>query len=95
MADKELEQFKTDLLQSVRDMKAGRAAHTTVVEPTVAALARAKAGLSQSAFAALLGVSARTLQDWEQGRRNPTGAAQTLLRVAVKHPEALRDLMPV
>ena len=89
---KEMEQFQADLLKSVKDMKAGRAARTTQVEPTVAALARAKVGLSQSTFAALLGVSARTLQDWEQGRRNPTGAAQTLLRVVVKHQEALRDL---
>ncbi|BCQ23362.1 helix-turn-helix domain-containing protein [Caballeronia sp. NK8] len=90
--DKELEEFQADLLQSVRDMKKGRAARTTRVEPTVAALARAKVGVSQSEFAALLGVSIRTFQDWEQGRRNPTGAAQTLLRVAVAHPEALRDL---
>lgn len=90
--DKELEKFQADLLQSVRDMKKGLAARTTRVEPTVAALARAKVGVSQSEFAALLGVSIRTFQDWEQGRRNPTGAAQTLLRVAVAHPEALRDL---
>ncbi|MFD1556146.1 helix-turn-helix domain-containing protein [Paraburkholderia silviterrae] len=90
--DKELEQFQADLLKSVREMKSGRAARTTRVEPTAAALARAKVGLSQSAFAALLGVSTRTLQDWEQGRRQPTGAAQTLLRVAELHPEALRDL---
>jgi putative transcriptional regulator len=90
--DKELEQFQADLLKSVRDMKAGRAARVTKVEPTVASLARAKVGLSQSAFAMLLGVSVRTLQDWEQGRREPTGAAQTLLRVAAAHPEALRDL---
>lgn len=47
-------------------------------------------GLAQQAFALLLGVSARTLQDWEQGRRRPTaGAAKTLLRVAVAHPECL------
>jgi putative transcriptional regulator len=90
--DKELEQFQADLLKSVGEMKAGRAARTTRVEPTAAALARAKVRLSQSAFAALLGVSTRTLQDWEQGRRQPTGAAQTLLRVAALHPEALRDL---
>ncbi len=56
--------------------------------------ARAKVGVSQSAFAKLIGVSLRTLQDWEQGRRQPTGAAQTLLRVASQHPEALRDLYP-
>ncbi len=87
-----MEQFQTDLLKSVREMKSGRAARTTRVEPTAAALARAKVGLSQNAFAALLGVSTRTLQDWEQGRRQPTGAAQTLLRVAELHPEALRDL---
>ena len=90
--DTELEQFQADLLKSVRDMKAGRAARSTQVEPTVAALARAKVGLSQSAFAAMLGVSVRTLQDWEQGRREPTGAARTLLRVAITHPDALRDL---
>jgi putative transcriptional regulator len=90
--DKELEKFQADLLQSVRDMKAGRAARINKVEPTTASLARAKVGLSQGAFAALLGVSTRTLQDWEQGRREPTGAARTLLRVAALHPEALRDL---
>ncbi|HWX12520.1 MAG TPA: helix-turn-helix domain-containing protein [Trinickia sp.] len=91
--DREPEQFQTGLLKSVRDMKAGRAARKTKVEPTVASVARAKVGLSQGAFAALLGVSVRTtLQDWEQGRREPTRAAQTLLRVAAAHPEALRDL---
>ena len=55
-------------------------------------MARAHVGLSQREFAELLGVSPRTLQDWEQGRREPTGAARTLLRVAVKHPEVLREL---
>jgi putative transcriptional regulator len=48
--------------------------------------------LSQSRFAALLGISVRTLQEWEQGRRSPTGAAKTLLRVAETHPEILREL---
>ena len=63
-----------------------------VVRADMAAEARAKVGLSQQAFALLLGVSARTLQDWEQGRRSPTGAAKTLLRVAVAHPEVLQEL---
>lgn len=90
--DKEIKQFHSDVLQGVRDMKAGRAARKTRVEPTEASVARAKVGMSQSEFANLLGVSVRTYQDWEQGRRNPTGAAQTLLRVAVAHPEALRDV---
>ncbi|WP_166363117.1 helix-turn-helix domain-containing protein [Pseudomonas akapageensis] len=93
--DNEMEQFQKDLLTSVRQMKAGKAARVTEVKLSVASEARAKVGISQSAFAQLLGVSLRTLQDWEQGRRQPTGAAQTLLRVASQHPEALRDLQPV
>jgi putative transcriptional regulator len=91
----ELEQFQQDLLDSVRQMKAGKAARVTEVPLSAAAEARAKMGISQSAFAKLIGVSLRTLQDWEQGRRQPTGAAQTLLRVASQHPEVLRDLQPV
>ena len=90
--DDELKQFQEDLLTSVRQMKTGQAACSTQVQLSVAAQARATVGVSQSAFAKLLGVSLRTLQDWEQGRRQPTGAAQTLLRVASQHPEALMDL---
>ena len=89
----EMEQFQNDLLESVRQMKAGKAARTTVVALTPAADARVKVGVSQSEFAALLGVSVRTLQDWEQGRREPSGAARTLLRVAQAHPEVLRGLV--
>ena len=54
--------------------------------------ARAATGLSQAAFAKLLGVSVRTLQEWEQGRRVPSGAAATLLRIAARHPAALLEL---
>jgi len=49
-------------------------------------------GLSQSQFAALLGVSVSTLQNWEQGRRKLRGAAQVLLQVAAKHPETVWDV---
>jgi len=59
---------------------------------SLVAEARAKTGLSQEKFAALLGISPRTLRDWEQGRRSPSGAAQTLLRIAAKHPEILKEL---
>ena len=76
------------LLLSVRQMKANQG--TVVYSPTIAA--RQKSGLSQSQFAALMGVSVRTLQEWEQGRRQPSGAAQTLLRVAHAHPDVLREL---
>ena len=49
-------------------------------------------GLTQTAFAAALGVPVKTLQNWEQGRRRPEGAAVTLLRVAAAHPEVLLEL---
>lgn len=54
----------------------------------VAAL-RTRFRLSQAKFAALLGISVDTLQNWEQGRRQPEGAARVLLRVAAAHPDAL------
>ena len=85
-----MEQFQADFLQSVREMKAGKAARVTQVAVSPVVEARAKVGLSQAAFAALLGVSARTLQDWEQGRREPSGAAKTLLRIASQNPEAVK-----
>lgn len=90
--DPEMERFQNDLLQSVREFKSGRHARVTRIEPTQAARARASVGLSQSQFAKLIGVSVRTLQEWEQGRREPTGAAQTLLRVAVSAPQVLLKL---
>ena len=88
----EMEKFQIDLLESVKQMGKRQAVRTTRVKVPEAAEARARVGLSQQEFALLLGVSARTLQDWEQGRREPTGAAKTLLRVAVSHPEVLREL---
>ena len=90
----ELEKFQRDLLESVKQMKRGETARVTQVTITPAAEARSRVGLSQRDFAALLGISSRTLQDWEQGRRAPTGAAKTLLRVAFSHPEVLRELQP-
>ena len=88
----ELEKFQADLLQSVKQMRRGKAARVTKFKLPAAAEARAKTGLSQQDFADLLGVSARTLQDWEQGRREPTGAAKTLLRVAATHPKVLLEM---
>ena len=51
--------------------------------------ARAGTGLSQERFARLLGVSKRTLQEWEQGRKRPSGAARVLLKIAARQPEVL------
>jgi putative transcriptional regulator len=86
------DRFQKDLLTSVEQMRRGEAARVPEVQLSSAAQARASVGLSQREFASLLGVSARTLQDWEQGRREPTGAAKTPLEVAVSHPEVLREL---
>lgn len=90
--DKEMEQFQNDLLASVRQMKTGKAARETSVVVSAIVEVRTRSGLTQSQFASLLGVSPRTLQEWEQGRRAPSGAAKTLLRVAQAHPEVLREL---
>lgn len=91
-ADPEMLAFQADLMEAVRDMKAGRAARVTKIELPQAVDARVKTGLSQSQFAALLGVSVRTLQNWEQGRTQPSGAAQTLIRVALQAPKVLRSV---
>ncbi|MDD2774794.1 MAG: type II toxin-antitoxin system MqsA family antitoxin [Gallionella sp.] len=77
-----------------RQLEQGGVASRTgrVIESPIAQ-ARVMSQLSQAQFAGLLGVSVRTLQEWEQGRRQPSGAARTLLRVAEKHPEVLRELI--
>ena len=79
-----------EILDGLREIKAGKHGRVVTV-PNVASI-RQKTGLSQSRFAALLGVSVRTLQDWEQGRRAPSGAARTLLMVADRNPHALLDV---
>lgn len=79
-----------EILKGIREIKRG--VHGRVVNvPSVVAI-RESIGLSQSRFAQLLGVSVRTLQEWEQRRRAPSGAARTLLMIAAKNPRALRDV---
>jgi putative transcriptional regulator len=89
-----------ELVESVKQMKeiqAGRRKPSRVTRaedllhtdaPNVATL-RAHFKLSQTKFAALLGISVDTLQNWEQRRRQPEGPAKVLLRVAAAHPEVL------
>lgn len=80
--------LEAELLASVREMADGKTSVT--YSPVVAT--RKASGLSQAQFALLLGVSVRTLQGWEQGRRQPTGAAKTLIAIAQKDPQILADL---
>ena len=87
------EELGLKLLQSVREMKAGKFARVTQVEVNEVVQARQSTGLSQADFASALSISKRTLQEWEQGRRSPSGAAQALIRIARKHPEVLREAL--
>jgi putative transcriptional regulator len=79
-----------EILEGLRQLKRGE--HGRIVNVPSVASVREKTGLSQSRFAELLGVSVRTLQDWEQGRRAPSGAARTLLLIAARNPRALLDV---
>jgi len=65
---------------------------TVLSDPSPAQIIRKKLELSQASFASLMGVSIRTIQDWEQGRRSPKGPAKSLLRVAEQHPEIFADI---
>lgn len=79
-----------EILEGLRELKRSEIGRVVTI-PAVASI-RARTGLSQAKFAALLGVSVRTLQDWEQGRRAPSGAARTLLLIADKNPQALLEV---
>ncbi len=80
-----------EILSGLQEIKRGE--HGRIITIPDIAQTRAKVGLSQTQFAQLMGVSVRTLQDWEQGRRRPSGAARTLLMVADKNPQAILDVM--
>jgi putative transcriptional regulator len=86
-----------EILEGIREIKAHKAGEKTLrtytlKEPKPVQVIRAKLKLSQSAFAGLMGVSLRTVQDWEQGRRKPSGPAAALLRIAEQKPEVFTQL---
>jgi len=83
-----------EALDAVRSIKAGNVGtiHAIDIKPFPVAEARNKTGLSQAKFAELLGVSVRTLQDWEQGRRQPSRAAASLIQIAKKRPDVLNEI---
>jgi putative transcriptional regulator len=76
----------------MKEVRAGRAAREHHIEVPEALEARMRSGLSQRKFADVPGVSARTLQEWEQGRRKPSGAARSLLAIAKRRPGVLREV---
>jgi putative transcriptional regulator len=81
-----------EILEGVREIKTGGGKRTKVQPQSQVVRVRLRSGLSQAQFAAILGVSKRTLEQWEQGRREPSGAAQTLLKIADRHPEVLLEV---
>jgi len=86
-----------EILEGIREVKAYKAGKKTLQvrtlkPPAPPQVIRAKLKLSQSAFAAMMGVSLRTVQDWEQGRRKPSGSAIALLRIAEQKPEVFMQL---
>ncbi len=87
MSDKGVE-----LLKAVEQMKVGKKGRTYTKEQLLAISARKSVNLTQREFAKLLNVSIDTVQDWEQGRRSPRGAAKTLLKIAQNHPKVLEQL---
>jgi putative transcriptional regulator len=93
------EQFEK-LVASVKEageIKAGRRRPSRVYEikPPGIKNVREKLHVSQSEFALMIGVSVRTLQNWEQGRRIPEGPAKALLRIASRNPQAVLDALHV
>ena len=86
-----------EIFEGIQDIKAHKAGEKTLrihtlKEPAPPQVIRGKLKLSQSAFAGLMGVSLRTVQDWEQGRRKPSGPASALLRIAEQKPEVFTQL---
>jgi putative transcriptional regulator len=87
------EEFGLKLLQSVQEMKAAKFARVTQVAVNEVIEARQSTGTSQAEFAAALHILKRTLQEWEQGRRQPSGAAQALVLISKRHPDVLREAL--
>lgn len=95
MSKREIGQEILDGLREIKSFKAGdgkKLVSRKLKDPSPPRKIREKLALSQDAFASLMGVSIRTVQDWEQGRREPQGPAKSLLRVAEQHPEVFVDL---
>jgi putative transcriptional regulator len=94
MSDRDIGQEILEGIQEIKAFKEGKISLRTheLKDPAPSKKIREKLRLSQAAFASLMGVSVRTIQDWEQGRRTPKGPAKSLLRIAEQNPEAFLSL---
>ena len=94
MADRDIGLEILEGIQEIKAYKAGKVDLRTreLQEPSAPQDIRKQLNLSQAAFAGLMGVSLRTVQDWEQGRRTPSGPAKSLLRIAEQHPAVFMEL---
>ena len=82
-----------EILDSINEIKAGNVGRVQVyITPAQIKAVRENVGVSQSSFAAMLNVSPRTLQEWEQGRRQPNGPARSLLAIAAKRPDVMQEV---
>ena len=83
-----------DGIREIKDFEAGKVDLRTrkLTTPSSPQEIRKRLKLSQAAFAGLMGVSLRTVQDWEQGRREPGGPAKALLRIAEQHPDVFLEI---
>jgi len=82
-------------IKEAGEIKAGRMAPVRLheIKPPDIKLVRKKLDVSQNEFALMIGVSVRTLQNWEQGRRKPDGPAKTLLHIAAINPSAVLEAL--
>jgi putative transcriptional regulator len=82
-------------IKEAGDIKAGhkKASRVYEIKPPEIKTVREKLNVSQIEFALMIGVSVRTLQNWEQGRRKPDGPAKALLRIASRNPSAVLDAL--
>ncbi len=94
MSDRDLGAEILDGIHEIKRFRKGEARLRTreLSRPSPPREIRLRLRMSQNTFAGLMGVSVRTLQDWEQGRREPQGPAVALLRVAEQHPEVFGEL---
>lgn len=81
-----------EVLDGVREINAGGGKRKRIEAKSYVVRVRIKSGLSQAEFSAALGISKRTLEQWEQDRRKPSGAAKQLLKIAESHPEVLLEV---